>query len=68
MFQSLSQTFNKMIMLPKPDYGSLSSMWKHRLMQYPSVSRQFNTGVMAKLCDGYPMGTVVRVINEVHIF
>ncbi|XP_059470997.1 dynein regulatory complex protein 11 isoform X2 [Neocloeon triangulifer] len=63
--KALTQTFNKIIVLPKPDYGSLSAMWRHRLMQFPAVSRQFNTGVMAKLCDGYAMGTVVKVINEV---
>lgn len=66
--QSMIQTYNKVISLPKPDYGSLSSMWKFHLMQYPAVSRQFNTGVMAKLCDGYAMGTVVKVIDEVRFF
>ncbi|XP_065350631.1 dynein regulatory complex protein 11 [Cloeon dipterum] len=63
--KALTQTYNKIIVLPKPDYASLSAMWRYRLMQYPAVSRQFNTGVMAKLCDGYAMGTVVKVIDEV---
>ena len=34
-------------------------------MQYSGISRQFDTSGMAKICDGFTIGTVLSAINEV---
>lgn len=63
--KSLAQTYQKMIYIPRPDYASLSFIWTELLFSYPSVSRQFNCSTLAKLSDGYTVGTILRVVREV---
>ncbi|GLH14336.1 Spastin [Gryllus bimaculatus] len=63
--KSLAQTYNKFIMIPRPDYGSLSLIWKEQLFQFSSVNRQFDTAAMAKISDGYTVGNILKVIKEV---
>ncbi|XP_026678623.1 IQ and AAA domain-containing protein 1-like [Diaphorina citri] len=54
-----------MIYIPRPDYASLSYIWTELLFSYPSVSRQFNCSTLAKLSDGYTVGTILKVVREV---
>lgn len=63
--KSLAQAYNKMILIPRPDYASLSYIWKDLLFQYSGVSRQFDTGVLTRFSDGFTVGTVLNVIKEV---
>lgn len=35
------------------------------LSQYSGINRQFDTSAMAKICDGFTVGTVIRTIDEV---
>lgn len=63
--KSLQQTYNRYIYIPRPDYGALSYAWKELLKQYSGVHRQFDTGIMAKISDGYTIGAIVRTIQEV---
>uniref|UniRef100_A0A182HHP9 Transcription termination factor 2 n=1 Tax=Anopheles arabiensis TaxID=7173 RepID=A0A182HHP9_ANOAR len=59
------QTYQRFIYIPRPDYGALSFAWKELLSHYSGVHRQFDTGAMAKISDGYTIGSVVRCIREV---
>ncbi|XP_058792592.1 dynein regulatory complex protein 11 isoform X3 [Phymastichus coffea] len=59
------QTYDKVIFIPRPDYGSMSLVWKNLLYKYSGISRQFDTSGMAKICDGFTIGTVLQTINEV---
>ncbi|KAK9309172.1 hypothetical protein QLX08_001123 [Tetragonisca angustula] len=61
----LYQTYDKVIYIPRPDYGSMSLIWKDLLYKHPGINRQFDTSVMAKICDGFTVGTVLASINEV---
>ncbi|KAL0271263.1 UNVERIFIED_CONTAM: hypothetical protein PYX00_008408 [Menopon gallinae] len=63
--KALQQTYNKFIYIPRPDYSSLSFIWTDLLFQYSGVSRQFDVGVLAKLTDGYTVGSIIDVIQEV---
>lgn len=64
--KALAQTYNKFIMIPpRPDYGSLSSLWKELLFQFAGVTRQFDTAAMTKLSDGYTVGSIISVVREV---
>jgi hypothetical protein len=47
--KALAQTYNKMIFIPRPDYGSLSFLWKEQLFKFGGVSRQFDTAAMTKV-------------------
>ncbi|XP_017764087.1 PREDICTED: IQ and AAA domain-containing protein 1 [Eufriesea mexicana] len=61
----LYQTYDKVIYIPRPDYGTMSLIWKDLLYKYSGINRQFDTSVMAKICDGFTVGTVLTSINEV---
>lgn len=61
----LQQTYNRFIYIPRPDYGILSFAWKEILKQYSGVHNQFDTGSMAKISDGYSIGSIVECVKEV---
>ncbi|XP_070518550.1 dynein regulatory complex protein 11 [Cardiocondyla obscurior] len=61
----LYQTYDKVIYIPRPDYGTVSFIWKDLLYKYSGISRQFDTSAMAKACDGFTIGTILAAINEV---
>lgn len=58
------QTYNRFLYIPRPDYGALSYAWKELLSKYSGVHRTFDYGSMAKLSDGYTIGSVVLAIRE----
>ncbi|XP_076288357.1 dynein regulatory complex protein 11 isoform X3 [Lasioglossum baleicum] len=60
----LYQTYDKVIYIPRPDYGSVSLVWRDLLHKYSGINRQFDTSVMTKICDGFTIGTVLASINE----
>ncbi|XP_062535222.1 dynein regulatory complex protein 11-like [Armigeres subalbatus] len=59
------QTYQRFVYIPRPDYGALSYAWKEMLSHYSGVPRQFDTGAMAKISDGYTIGSVAKCIREV---
>ncbi|CAH0389071.1 unnamed protein product [Bemisia tabaci] len=61
----LAQTYHKMILIPKPDYASLSFLWAEQLFQYSGVNRQFDTCALAKISDGFTVGAIINAIKEV---
>nr|XP_034178795.1 dynein regulatory complex protein 11 [Osmia lignaria] len=61
----LYQTYDKVIYIPRPDYGTMSLVWKDLLYKYSGINRQFDTSVIAKVCDGFTIGAVLTSINEV---
>ncbi|KAL6267203.1 hypothetical protein P5V15_000280 [Pogonomyrmex californicus] len=61
----LYQTYDKVIYIPRPDYGTVSLVWKDLLYKYSGISRQFDISAMAKACDGFTIGTILAAISEV---
>ncbi|XP_011311368.1 IQ and AAA domain-containing protein 1 [Fopius arisanus] len=61
----LYQTYDKVIYIPRPDYGTMSMLWKDLLYKYAGISRQFDTSAMTKICDGFTLGRVIQSISEV---
>ncbi|XP_063979762.1 dynein regulatory complex protein 11 [Diachasmimorpha longicaudata] len=61
----LYQTYDRVIYIPRPDYSTMSMLWKDLLYKYAGISRQFDTSAMAKICDGFTLGRVIQSINEV---
>ncbi|XP_020283087.1 IQ and AAA domain-containing protein 1 [Pseudomyrmex gracilis] len=61
----LYQTYDKVIYIPRPDYGTISFIWKDLLYKYSGINRQFDTSAMTKACDGFTIGTILATINEV---
>ncbi|XP_050436618.1 dynein regulatory complex protein 11 [Adelges cooleyi] len=63
--KSLAATYGKMIVIPRPDYASLYHIWNDLLFQYSGLSRKFDVSMLAKLSDGYSIGTIIKVLHEV---
>ncbi|EEB19297.1 conserved hypothetical protein [Pediculus humanus corporis] len=63
--KALQQTYNKFIFIPKPDYSSLNNIYMELFFNYSGVSRQFDVGAMAKLSDGYTVGSIIESVKEV---
>ncbi|XP_014471228.1 PREDICTED: IQ and AAA domain-containing protein 1 [Dinoponera quadriceps] len=61
----LYQTYDKVVYIPRPDYGTVSLIWKDLLYKYSGINRQFDTPAMAKACDGFTIGSILEAINEV---
>lgn len=63
--KSLAGTYGKIIAIPRPDYASLYHIWNDLLFQYSGLSRKFDVSSLAKLSDGYSVGTIIKVLQEV---
>ncbi|XP_060864173.1 dynein regulatory complex protein 11 isoform X2 [Metopolophium dirhodum] len=63
--KSLTGTYGKIIVIPRPDYASLYHIWNDLLFQYSGLSRKFDVSSLAKLSDGYSIGTIIKVLQEV---
>lgn len=63
--KSLTATYGKIIVIPRPDYASLYHIWNDLLFQYSGLSRKFDVSTLAKLSDGYSVGTIIKVLQEV---
>ncbi|CAH0546409.1 unnamed protein product [Brassicogethes aeneus] len=61
----LQQVYQKIIRIPRPNYSSRYFVWKTLLDQYQAVGWQFDTGVMAKISDGYTVGSIMTTVKEV---
>lgn len=59
------QVFQRFLYIPRPDYGDLSYAWKELLSEHIGNQSLFDTGAMAKISDGYTIGSVVRCIRQV---
>ena len=65
MFQGLTQTYQKNLMLPKPDYGFRYHLWKElitakggKIMRW---SDKFDLSALSKISDGYTAGLYFEV-------
>lgn len=59
--KALMSTFQKVIMIPRPDYGTVALLWKTQLRQYTGISPLFEVSAIAKLSDGYTVGELENV-------
>ncbi|XP_018335988.1 dynein regulatory complex protein 11 [Agrilus planipennis] len=61
----LQQVYQKILVLPRPDYASRYSLWKHLLGQYSAITWQFDVSGMSRISDGYTAGAITKTVREV---
>ncbi|XP_067647279.1 dynein regulatory complex protein 11 [Eurosta solidaginis] len=61
----LQQTYNRFIYIPRPDYGARSSAWKALANEYTGGLSTLDYSVMAKISDGYTIGSIDSCLKEV---
>ncbi|XP_037530554.1 dynein regulatory complex protein 11 [Nematolebias whitei] len=62
---SLCKMYTKIILIPRPDYGSRYILWKKLIKQRGGADTSPLFSVLAKVSDGYTSGRIVQTINRV---
>ncbi|XP_035508639.1 dynein regulatory complex protein 11 [Morone saxatilis] len=64
--KSLCKMYSKIILIPRPDYGSRYILWKQLIeKQGGEVTRALDLSSLAKISDGYTPGHMIQVIQTV---
>ncbi|KAM9848901.1 dynein regulatory complex protein 11 [Aulostomus maculatus] len=64
--KSLCKIYSKIILIPRPDYGSRYILWKQLIKkQGGDVTKSLDLSSLAKISDGYTPGHMVQVIQGV---
>ncbi|KAJ4943004.1 hypothetical protein JOQ06_005513 [Pogonophryne albipinna] len=64
--KSLCKMYSKIILIPRPDYGSRCILWNRLIRkQGGDVTRALDLGSLAKISDGYTPGHMVQVIQSI---
>ncbi|XP_029004658.1 dynein regulatory complex protein 11 isoform X2 [Betta splendens] len=64
--KSLCKMYNKIILIPRPDYGSRYILWNQLIKKAGGeVTKALDLSSLAKISDGYTPGDMVKVIQSV---
>ncbi|XP_008328814.1 dynein regulatory complex protein 11 [Cynoglossus semilaevis] len=64
--KALCKMYSKIILIPRPDYGSRYILWKHLIQKHGGeVTTNLDLSSLAKISDGYTPGHMVQVIQRV---
>ncbi|XP_028259823.1 dynein regulatory complex protein 11 [Parambassis ranga] len=64
--KSLCKMYSKIILIPRPDYGSRYILWKELIKnQGGKVTKALDLSSLTKISDGYTPGQMVQVIQSV---
>ncbi|PSN54256.1 hypothetical protein C0J52_08623 [Blattella germanica] len=61
----LVKTYNKFILVPRPDYRNTHFYWQTKLMKYHMVDRYFDTSSLAMLTHGYSIRSINELLEKV---
>lgn len=61
----LKKAFERNILIPRPDYGSLYMYWRELLMPYHGVDRAFNVTSLATVTINYPLPVIRDVVSKI---
>uniref|UniRef100_A0A8C4FGD1 IQ motif containing with AAA domain 1 n=1 Tax=Catagonus wagneri TaxID=51154 RepID=A0A8C4FGD1_9CETA len=63
--QSFCRVYQKIILIPRPDYASRYVLWKQILQRNGGViTEALNVSCLAKISDGFTQGDIVHVIKQ----
>ncbi|XP_058520250.1 dynein regulatory complex protein 11 [Ochotona princeps] len=64
--QSFCRVYQKIILVPRPDYASRYVLWKEIIQRHGGVlTNALNVSCLAKVTDGFTQGAVVQVVRSV---
>ncbi|XP_045414660.1 dynein regulatory complex protein 11 isoform X1 [Lemur catta] len=64
--QSFCKVYQKIILVPRPDYASRYVLWKQIIQRHGGVlSKTLNVSCLAKVTDGFTQGHIVKVVKDV---
>ncbi|XP_010080956.1 PREDICTED: IQ and AAA domain-containing protein 1 [Pterocles gutturalis] len=60
------KVYQKIILIPRPDYASRFVLWKHIILQSGGeITNALNISCLAKLSDGFTQGHIVQAVQAV---
>ncbi|XP_010903284.3 dynein regulatory complex protein 11 [Esox lucius] len=64
--KSLCKVYNKIILIPRPDYASRYIMWRELIKKNGGeVTAALDLSSLAKISDGYTQGHMVKVVKSI---
>ncbi|XP_032494323.1 dynein regulatory complex protein 11 [Phocoena sinus] len=64
--QPLCKVYQKIILVPRPDYASRYVLWKEIIQRHGGViTGALSVSCLAKITDGFTQGHIVQVVKEV---
>uniref|UniRef100_A0A182K748 AAA+ ATPase domain-containing protein n=1 Tax=Anopheles christyi TaxID=43041 RepID=A0A182K748_9DIPT len=61
----LKKCFDKILLLPRPDYGTTVLLWRYALRCFPTAPRDMDVSALAKVTIGYSPGQILQCVREV---
>lgn len=61
----LKKAYERIILIPRTDYGSLYLYWRQLLMAYHGVDRNINLSELALVTQTYPLPTIKALIEKI---
>ncbi|KAI5642820.1 ATPase family associated with various cellular activities (AAA) domain-containing protein [Phthorimaea operculella] len=61
----LFQCYQKIIQIPRPDYGSIALMWRSKLHRAGALTQRLDVSCLARVSDSYTIGTLLATLNAV---
>ncbi|XP_021254470.1 IQ and AAA domain-containing protein 1 isoform X2 [Numida meleagris] len=60
------KVYQKIILIPRPDYASRFVLWKHTITQHGGeITKLLSISCLAKLSDGFTQGRIVQTVQAV---
>uniref|UniRef100_A0A8C5L077 IQ motif containing with AAA domain 1 n=1 Tax=Jaculus jaculus TaxID=51337 RepID=A0A8C5L077_JACJA len=64
--QSLCKVYQKIILVPRPDYASRYVLWKQFIQRNGGkLTKALNISCLAKVTDGFTQGDIIKVVKDV---
>ncbi|KAJ8723713.1 hypothetical protein PYW07_007693 [Mythimna separata] len=61
----LFQCYQKIIQVPKADYGSISLMWRSKLHRAGALNPRLDISCLSRISDSYTLGTLLDALDAV---
>lgn len=61
----MKKAYQRTILIPRPDYGSVYLFWREMLMQYHGVDRDLDVSAIAKVTINYPIPAIRNACHAV---
>jgi len=67
--KSITSVYDKVLMVPKPDYGSRLMLWQSTLLRegchVEHLTKALDVSSLAKISDGYTAGDIIKCVREI---
>ncbi|XP_069638233.1 dynein regulatory complex protein 11 isoform X2 [Haliaeetus albicilla] len=64
--KSFCKVYQKIILIPRPDYASRFVLWKHIILQNGgAITNLLNISCLAKVSDGFTQGHIIQAVQAV---